>query len=160
MTACMPTSHSPEKRAKNARGFTLIELMIVVVIIGVLAAIAYPSYQGYARKTKRTDAKSALTALANLQEKFYNQCYKYTSSITGTFPLSGGDSCKDDATPGLGGVTDSPDKLYTLSATVGDPPTNFELKATAKAGTSQASDTGCTELTVNSAGVKSPSNCW
>ncbi len=157
-TACVPTSRLPEQRARATRGFTLIELMIVVVIIGVLAAIAYPSYQGYARKTKRTDAKSSLTALANLQEKFYNQCYKYTSSVTGTFPLSGGSSC--DGTPGLGGVTDSPDKLYTLSATVGDPPTNFELKATAKAGTSQASDTGCTVLTLNSAGVKSPSNCW
>ncbi len=54
-----------------AKGFTLIELMIVVVIIAILAALALPAFGRYAFRAHRVDGQELLLRIANAQERFY-----------------------------------------------------------------------------------------
>jgi len=55
---------------KKAKGFTLIELMIVVAVVALLAAVAIPAYSKQIRKGRRADARQALGALVLKQEKW------------------------------------------------------------------------------------------
>lgn len=55
---------------RKARGFTMMEIMIVMAIIGILVAIAVPSYQSQLRKGRRADAQSYMMQLANLEQQY------------------------------------------------------------------------------------------
>jgi len=93
---------------KLARGFTLIELMIVVAVVAILAAVAFPAYTQYVEQTRRADAQSALlNAAQNLERCFTrNNSYK---------------TCPDPAGP-------SPDGFYDLGSVLDV--TTFTLTAT------------------------------
>jgi len=57
---CSPTPARPSRRRSDARGFGLIELLIVIVIIGILALIAVPMYLDQRDKAREAAIKANL----------------------------------------------------------------------------------------------------
>ena len=72
-----------------ARGFTLIELMIVVAVVAVLAAIAIPSYTDYITRARFAEATSALANLRVKMEQYYQDNRNYGGTGAGGCGLAG-----------------------------------------------------------------------
>lgn len=61
------------QRYKKARGFTLIELMIVVAILGILAVIAIPALTKQLRRSKTSEARVQLAKLFDSTAAYFNE---------------------------------------------------------------------------------------
>ena len=132
----------------RARGFSLVELMIVVSIIAILTSIAYPSYRQHVMRSHRGDATAALLRVASDQEKYYIQNNSY-----GEFDELGSPTTEHG--------------WYELDVTGADA-TTFEATATAVGG-GQQDDEDCQVFTINAEGQRTAKNasdadstdlCW
>lgn len=121
-------------------GFTLIELMITVAIVGILAAIAYPSYQKYVLSSRRAEAQSEMLKIQLGMEKWRANNNAYSSDLSVNTGFTGNTA------------------YYTYSITNASAST-YTINAAAQG--SQTRDAGCTALTLDQSGAKTPSSgCW
>lgn len=155
----------------RARGFTLIELMIVVVIAAILAAIALPSYRNYVLRTNRTVAKTTLVQVAAQQQQYYTDRKRYASSLTSLGYAANPAYIERDGDIVAASNTET---IYQLSiaafsnssCTGGGSGSNTRYLLVATPTGNQADDTQCATICLNSVGDRLESGtadaetCW
>jgi type IV pilus assembly protein PilE len=114
----MRTSTFPERF--RARGFTLIELMMVVAIVAIVAAVAMPSYSAYVLRGKIIDATAHLGDLRTQMEKYFMDNRTY---------LNGGGVC--GVTTAIAAYNADPAANFTYAC--GGTATTYVLSATGNA---------------------------
>jgi len=154
-----------QRRHAQARGFTLIELMIVVAIVAIIAAVALPSYFGSIRKSRRADAITALNQIAQAQERWRANQTQYAQKAMTANPADCDTSAEQLANSCLN-IPNPSSGYYTLAVS-GTSGTGYT--ATATAAGAQLKDTTCTSMSLTmAAGTLSytavpPANankCW
>ncbi len=125
---------------KKHAGFTLTELLIVLIIIAILTTIAVPSYREALRRSDRRAAQSAMMEIANRERQAFvaNRAFQDEAELAFTLPAE------------LDGKY-----TYTITVDNGASPPTFIVDFDS-IGAQEADG----DLSLDSAGVKTPSEKW
>ncbi len=154
------------QQAARAAGFTLIELMVTIVVATILITIAVPSYTNQIRQSRRTDARTAVLDLAQREERYMSTNSSYTADpanlgYSGTLPVTIG-SGYYQLSVCLGTTTVPATPPAPAVCSSGATTNGNTFLITAQAIGTQAKDTPCADLYVDSQGnqTATSSNCW
>lgn len=135
---------------RSAKGFTLIELMIVVAIIGILAAVAFPKFADLITKSKESSTKGSLGSLRSAVAIYY-------SDTEGVYPTSL--SVLTTSSKYLDAIPYSEVPKVTVYGTTGHGRTNAETTGTGDSGLWYYSNT-LGSIIVNCQHVDTKNSFW
>lgn len=139
----------PCHRRFAARGFTLIEILVVVAIVAILASVAMPAYTAYIQRSKVPAGLDALQSYFTRMEQRFQDSGTYRRTVAGA------DVCAIDPP--------APVQNYTVTCAVTGGGTGYTATAT---GTSTLSGYA---YTINSSGTRTTTahpkgvpagSCW
>lgn len=139
---------------KYAKGFNLIELMLVVTIVGILAAVAIPQYSQYIVKGNRAEAEAFMMDVANRQKQYLLDARSYAPDLT-TLAMTRPTNVEKNYTISI--CLDVANAAATC-ATPSSPPF-FRITASPIPGSKQA-NANDGDLTLTDTGVKGPAGKW
>ncbi|MEZ5740896.1 MAG: type IV pilin protein, partial [Burkholderiaceae bacterium] len=148
----MSTASQSAGQPRAARGFTLIEVLVVMALIGILTAIALPNYSAYVLRAARAEAQAVMLEGSQFMQRYYAMNNAFDQSLNGTpvaLPAALQQSPKDG--PARYVIT-----LVNLT------PDSFQLQAVPQG---PSADDSCGTLTVTGTGVRGVSkstvaDCW
>lgn len=70
-------------RGREARAFTLVELLLVLVILAVLAMVVVPKFTGRSEQARETAAKTDIANLETALDAFEVDCGRFPSTEEG-----------------------------------------------------------------------------
>lgn len=143
-------------RAHHA-GMTLIEIAVTLAIVALLAAIAVPSYTEVVNRSRRAEGRTALTDALQQQERFFAANNRYSefsvASPNGFATTSGESSAQAHYVLSAAACAGSTAQACVVMSAV---PSGSAVPATG----SRFVDARCGTLTLSTAGVRTPADCW